>query len=81
MQASHETSNFDSKTLFPMCASVHAPEAHGDVCVHEQQDGGGRGGGRAAGQVQDRDQPWRLRSLPCQVTWGLGISTVQRVAP
>ena len=52
-----------------MCASVHAPEAHGDVCVHEQQDGGGRGGGRAAGQVQDRDQPRRLRSLPRQVTW------------
>ena len=53
-----------------MCGSVHAPEAHGDVCVCEQQDGGGRGGGRAARQVQDRDQPGRLRSLPCQVTWG-----------
>ena len=52
-----------------MCPSVHAPEAHGDVCVREQQDGGGRGGGCAARQVQDRDQPGGLRSLPRQVTW------------
>ena len=58
-----------------MCRSVHSPEAHG-----EQQDGGGRGGGRAAGQVQDRVQPGGLRSLPCQVIWGLGISTVQSIA-
>ena len=46
MPASHK---LQSLNFISDVHSVHSSEANGDVCVREQQDGGGRGGGRALG--------------------------------